>query len=154
MGEAVAFLNVSLSILAGSSLHGQGGCAGSERVPKSRGTRSDSTSALKEGLMTRKGTVRAALLCVAALFLGGKALAATPRCAAHEEMVKVLATHYSEAPKAVGLVNENRVVEIFVSKAGSWTILVTQPGGNACILAAGQDWEEVPLNLQSLDPAA
>ena len=104
--------------------------------------------------MTRKGMVRAALLGVAALFLGGKALAATPQCAGHEDMVKVLATRYSEAPKAVGLVNENRVVEIFVSRTGSWTILVTRPGGTACILAAGQDWEEVPLDLQSLDPAA
>jgi hypothetical protein len=104
--------------------------------------------------MTRKDTVRAALAGVAALVLNGQASAATPQCAAHEEMVKVLATRYSEAPKAVGLVNEDRVVEIFVSKAGSWTILVTRPGGTACILAAGQNWEDVPLDLQSLDPAA
>lgn len=103
--------------------------------------------------MARKGGVRAALGLLWALALGGQAAAEAPQCAAHEEMVKVLAKRYSEAPKAVGLVNENRVVELFVSKQGSWTILVTRPGGTACILAAGQDWEEVPPDLQSLDPA-
>lgn len=106
--------------------------------------------------MTRKGAVLAALTTCAAVLLHGTAMpaGAGAQCAGHKEMIQVLAKKYSEAPKAVGLVNNDRVVEIFVSEKGSWTILVTKAGGTACILAAGQEWEEVPLNLQSLDPEA
>jgi hypothetical protein len=82
--------------------------------------------------------------------------AGTPRCAPHADMLSVLAKQYGEAPQAVGIVNGARsaVIEILSSKQGSFTILVTQPNGMACILAAGQEFEEVPDHLASLDPHA
>ena len=88
------------------------------------------------------------------LTVGQAQAAGAARCGAHQEVVVALAKSYKEAPKAVGLVNHERVVEIFVSAKGSWTILVTEAGGQACVLAAGQNFEEVPLNLQSLEPEA
>jgi hypothetical protein len=76
------------------------------------------------------------------------------QCGGHKRIIEALAGKYSEAPKAIGTVGQKRVMEVYVSKAGSWTILVTSADGNSCIVAAGQDWEDVPHNLSSLDPAA
>ena len=95
-------------------------------------------------------------LAALALTLCGTSLAqaGTPRCAPHADMLSVLAKQYGEAPQASGIVNGNTVLEVLSSKTGSFTILVTQPDGMACILAAGQNFEEVPDHLASLDPQA
>jgi hypothetical protein len=69
-------------------------------------------------------------------------------------MLSVLAKQYGEAPQAIGLVGGSRVIEVLSSKEGTFTILITQPDGMSCILAAGQDFEEVPDHLASLDPQA
>ena len=84
----------------------------------------------------------------------GLAQAETPRCAPHADMLALLAKHYGEAPQAVGLIGGNAVLEVLSSRAGSFTILVTRADGMACIVAAGQDFEEVPDHLASLDPQA
>ena len=98
---------------------------------------------------------RIAVAAVGLTLLGaGFALADTPRCAPHADMLSVLAKQYGEAPQAIGIVNGNTVLEVLSSKTGSFTVLVTRPDGVACILAAGQDFEEVPDHLASLDPQA
>ena len=96
------------------------------------------------------------ILATVALTLVGTGLAqaGTPRCAPHADMLSVLAKKYSETPQAIGIVNGDHVIEVLSSKGGTFTILVTQPNGMACILAAGQDFEEVPDHLASLDPQA
>ena len=96
------------------------------------------------------------ILTALALTLCGSSLtqAGTPRCAPHADMLSVLAKQYGEVPQAIGIVKGNIVLEVLSSKAGSFTILVTQADGMACILAAGQDFEEVPDHLASLDPQA
>lgn len=90
---------------------------------------------------------------VFATVVAGPASAA-PQCTTHEKMVNLLSKRFSEVPKAVGLVGKKRVMEVYVSKKGSWTIVVTNSGGQACILAAGQSWEDVPDTFAELDPAA
>ena len=104
--------------------------------------------------MTLRSALAASLLVSAALALVAPAHAAMPKCAPHKEMLALLSDKYQEAPRGLGLVRGTRVVELFVSRAGTWTILATRLDGKACIIAAGKDWEEVPLDLQSLDPAA
>ena len=74
------------------------------------------------------------------------------RCAKHQQMVGLLTKKFSEAPLAMGTVNQDRFMQLFVSEAGSWTILVTKADGEACILAAGENWER--LAVKSRDPAA
>lgn len=103
--------------------------------------------------MILRCAVAAIAACVSLATLA-PAFAATPKCAPHKQMVALLSSKYKEAPKGLGLVHGTRLVELFVSRNGSWTILATKLDGKACILAAGKDWEEVPLDLQSLDPAA
>jgi hypothetical protein len=75
------------------------------------------------------------------------------QCAKHNQMVGLLAKKYSENPVATGTVNEDRFMQLFVSAAGSWTILVTTTNGEACIVAAGQNWEKLPA-LAEAEPAA
>jgi hypothetical protein len=36
------------------------------------------------------------------------------------------------------------LVEVFASSSGSWTIVLTQPGGTACLIASGNYWESAP----------
>ncbi len=103
--------------------------------------------------MTLRSLARIAIGAIAVLAYAGSANAAI-QCGAHKRMVEVLANKYNEVPKAIGTVNEKRFMEVYVSKSGSWTILVTSADGQSCIVAAGQDWEDVPHNLSSLDPAA
>ena len=92
---------------------------------------------------------------VAALFcsVATDAFAVGVQCASHDQLVGMLAKKYSENPVAMGTVNEDRYMQLFVSQHGSWTILVTKTDGQACIVAAGQDWEKMP-NLAEAEPAA
>jgi hypothetical protein len=76
-----------------------------------------------------------------------------PSCAKHEQMVGILSQLYSEKPIAMGTVNEDRFMQLFVSRKGSWTILMTKTDGQACIVAAGKNWENLP-GLASIEPAA
>ncbi len=64
-------------------------------------------------------------------------------------MVKHLGSKYSEAPVAMGLANNGGVIEVLSSKMGeSWTIIITMPNGDSCLIVAGESWTEVPFLLK------
>lgn len=67
-------------------------------------------------------------------------------CGPRAEIIKVLGNKYQEMPKAFGIAGQRNLAELFVSKSGSWTMLMTKPEGVTCILATGQSWEELPPN--------
>jgi hypothetical protein len=69
--------------------------------------------------------------------------AAAP-CGARADIIKMLSDKYSERPRAMAIAGQTNLIEIFTSKAGSWTMLVTQPKGATCIIGAGQSWEDIP----------
>lgn len=86
-------------------------------------------------------------LLLAATLAGSWTLPATAEqrilpCGKRAEMVKALASQYREQPRAMGLASQTAMIEIFTSKAGTWTILLTRPNGASCILSAGENWEE------------
>ena len=72
------------------------------------------------------------------------ALADVP-CAERGELVKRLSDEYKENPQAMGIINANAVVEIFVSDKGTWTIIATGTDGKSCVLSAGEGWESTML---------
>ena len=81
----------------------------------------------------------AALLCWAV-----PATAYSPGCALRAEVLAQLAKEYDEAPVAVGLANNGVLVEILAAPGRvTWTIIVSQPNGMSCLLAAGNDWQEL-----------
>jgi len=65
-------------------------------------------------------------------------------CGERAKFIDTLAKNYQEAPSAFGIAGQKNLVELFVSKAGTWTMLVTHPSGMSCIVAAGQSWEQFP----------
>jgi hypothetical protein len=73
-------------------------------------------------------------------------------CGSRADFIKALSDKYQETGKALGIAGQVNLVEIFASKAGTWTILVTTPEGKSCIIAAGSSWEDLPpsKNLTSL----
>lgn len=65
-------------------------------------------------------------------------------CGLRDDMGKMLDQRFSEQPKAAGLAGD-RIVELLVSEAGSWTILITSPDGRSCVVTGGEDWIEKPI---------
>ncbi len=96
----------------------------------------------------------AAALCAvfATIALASIPAVAQTECADHNQITDRLATKYSESRVGIGLDGNGRVVEVFASRQGSWTILVTFPDGRTCLIAAGEDWQ--PLMLADTRPAA
>ena len=93
----------------------------------------------------------AAVLAAITLFSSeGVASAAVP-CGSHDTIAKSLTTKFKEARRAMGVVNAKAVMEIFMSPQGTWTVLVTDTTGTACVIATGQDWQEVPIEMTGLD---
>ena len=78
----------------------------------------------------------------AAFFMPGPA-AAQVLCGDRTEVGKKLKESYSETPANIGLAGNGAVVEVFVSPDGSFTIIMTHPGGLSCLMAAGEGWETV-----------
>ena len=88
-------------------------------------------------------------LVLTAVFAGSWTLPATAQqqqlaCANRDEMVNTLSSRYREAPRAIGLASPSAIIEVFTSKSGTWTILLTKPDGASCIVSAGDNWEESP----------
>lgn len=73
-------------------------------------------------------------------------------CAERTDMVKLLADRYKEVPRAVGIASRNGVMEVYVSKKGTWSVLMTNTSGKACIIAAGDAWED--MEVAFLEPEA
>lgn len=81
------------------------------------------------------------LTCLIVLFaFGGMSFGQGMSCGKHDEMVAALRLNFQEERHVIALVPPMAIVEVFVSKTGTWTMLATNPNGNACIAAAGINW--------------
>ena len=65
-------------------------------------------------------------------------------CGDRTEITKSLGMKYHEKLVASGLADAGSMIEIFASKKGTWTMIVTSPNGRSCYLASGENWEAVP----------
>jgi hypothetical protein len=81
------------------------------------------------------------------LTMTATASSANTFCAERTEMVRSLADKFKENPAAIGQINGDAVIEVFVSEKGSWTILATGTDGKSCVLSAGENWE---INVAAL----
>ena len=65
-------------------------------------------------------------------------------CGERDNIIAQLAKKYGETQQSVGFQRGRGVVEVFASvDTGSWTILVTDPRGTSCLMAAGEAFELV-----------
>lgn len=94
-----------------------------------------------EALQMRTFKMKLFSIVVAIFLIAGVTSAAAQNiCAERGELVKKLWDKWQEAQVARGLVNDNRLVEIFVSQKGSWTIIISDISGKSCVASAGKNW--------------
>ncbi len=79
------------------------------------------------------------LLLTLALFAGSSSIvAAQMLCVERVDMLDRLASEYGEELIEVKMVEEYGLVEVLKSPTnGTWTLLLTKPGGISCVLATG-----------------
>ncbi|EPE99379.1 hypothetical protein [Rhizobium grahamii] len=65
-------------------------------------------------------------------------------CAARSEVVNFLDKNFGERLTAVGLVNQNAMLEVYAAQSGTWTLLITDTRGISCLLLSGDSWETMP----------
>ncbi len=100
--------------------------------------------------MVRLDAVRSAVaICLFLIAFGyvTEAPAQARACLPRENMTDRLKKTFQETPRAFGLVGSRAIVELYVSGLGGWTIIVTGTDGIACVLAAGEGWENIPLTI-------
>jgi len=84
------------------------------------------------------------LLVIAGSSVIAPAALAQPVCGSRQSISESLKKSYTEAPISMGLTSGGGVIEVFSSPKGTWTLVITQPNGMSCLIAAGQDWETLP----------
>jgi len=66
------------------------------------------------------------------------------RCGDHETLVQRLADKFVEQQIAFGVTANGKMVEVLASPEGNtWSIVLTEPGGPSCFVAAGANWTAV-----------
>lgn len=65
-------------------------------------------------------------------------------CADRDDVLAQLFEKYKEAPSAVGVASNGGLIEVLTSTDGAtWTIILSMPNGNSCLLSAGEEWHSV-----------
>ena len=63
-------------------------------------------------------------------------------CLPRAALVEDLGTRYGETPQSIGLGSNNALMELFASReTGTWTIALTLPNGQSCLIASGKAFE-------------
>ncbi len=65
---------------------------------------------------------------------------AQPICGDRTKILEALEQKHKETVHAIGIAQDGGFLEVLVSPAGGWTILVTHPKRPTCVVAAGKDW--------------
>ncbi len=95
------------------------------------------------------------------VFLGGLVIASalfSPAgaqqtvCGDRNEIVSRLEQGYQEQTTGVGLSATGGLVELYTSEKGTWTLMLTQPNGVTCLIAAGDNWEHVDSPKSASQP--
>lgn len=67
-------------------------------------------------------------------------------CGKRDKIISQLQGKYGETARVMGFSKGAGVVEVFANeRSGSWTILITNPTGMSCLMAAGEAFESVDI---------
>ncbi|TQV83575.1 hypothetical protein [Denitrobaculum tricleocarpae] len=105
--------------------------------------------ALQGALMS--GAVAAALTAASAVT--ATASAQTISCGEREAILETLKERYHEGRTAFGITADGRLLEVFSGPSGSWTLLMTRPGGQSCLMSSGEGWRHI-IEEKPEDPVA
>jgi len=70
-------------------------------------------------------------------------------CAGRSKIVNFLDSNFAEKLKAVGLIDQNAILEVYAAESGTWALVVTDVHGISCVVLFGDSWETMP-NLPGL----
>ena len=92
------------------------------------------------------------LIAASVLLISASSANAKQSCAPHDRAVKQLEKQFGEKVFGRGLAaNGKRMIELFVSENGSWTMLISGPNGRSCVMAIGENWQGIKVLVG--DPA-
>ncbi len=78
---------------------------------------------------------------------------ARQQCDERTKVLGHLANKYQEAPVAIGVTSSGGLVEVLSTGDGNtWTIIVSNPDGVSCLLAAGEGWRAIRFDNTAGDP--
>jgi hypothetical protein len=86
---------------------------------------------------------RSALLATVAVLatLSVPPASAQTVCGERAKMISYLGKDYKEIRTGMGIAANGSVVELYTAETGSWTMLMTRPGGPTCVMGSGEAWE-------------
>ena len=90
-------------------------------------------------------SLRAALLVLplaacTTLGFAGAAWAQGPQCGSRSAIIDALTEGYQERLVSRGVTSGGALLEVLAGPSGSWSILVTVPGGPTCLVSSGEGW--------------
>jgi hypothetical protein len=97
----------------------------------------------ENGTWSRACVAIGTILCIAALIIL-TGLAALParaqvlQCLPLDQAIAALATRYGEGPRIRAMMGGDDMLVITASPAGTWTALIVEPDGKACMVASGE----------------
>ena len=87
-----------------------------------------------------------AILLPAGITVSAEAQEGVP-CKDRGALTEELKTNHAEKPIGLGVTNAGAVIELWHSLDGAtWTLLLTMPDGNSCIVSVGKDWVTADSN--------
>ncbi len=77
------------------------------------------------------------------------------QCDQRARVLGHLAQKYKEMPVAIGVTTSGGMVEVLTTgDGGTWTIILSNPNGTSCLVAAGEGWRALPFDRSVSDPQA
>ena len=89
----------------------------------------------------------AGVLALTTTFAAVPAVAQQPQCAARDAVLERLSSSYHEEPVSLGVTATGSLLEVLASPEGSWTIIITVPGGPTCLVSSGEGWRGAPVQI-------
>lgn len=69
-------------------------------------------------------------------------------CGKRLDLLFQLAQRFGEVPNAIGITDQGALLDLVVAPTGTWTMMLTVPGGATCVVATGQHWETLPATVE------
>lgn len=74
-------------------------------------------------------------------------------CSPRTDVLGHLAKKYGEAPVAIGVTNKGGLIEVLTTgDGGTWTIILSNPNGISCFVAAGEGWRTKEYDNSKQEP--
>jgi len=88
-----------------------------------------------------KRVLAAGLAAGVALGIAATSASAEMLCGERDKIINELKDTWKEDRTAIGLSNNGGVLEVYASERGTWTLLLTMPEGQTCMIGAGEHFE-------------